>query len=84
MSPTRMTTEETWDLRSTLPPLVAVAVRQIRDRGNGVPGGLDGPEQWHHILTQIIDDLEKVADDGEHVPAKALDLMKEHWLALWD
>lgn len=81
--PTRMTESETWDLRSTLPPLLADAVGRIRDRALGYPYDMD-EHRWDHILSEIVNDFERVADQNDHVPARALDLMKEHWLDLWD
>jgi len=78
--------EHFWNLDLTLAGIIAKAVREFRARETGTPGSV--PEgEWDTILRRIEDGFQAYYDAdasvGTEPPDEALDLLKEHWGALW-
>lgn len=84
-----------WSFDSYLAGVLVKALAQLRDTTHGYPSGLDTPEEWAAILTQMVDgfaahrDIMNTGDTEAMRTAterfqRGMELFSEYYLALWD
>jgi len=82
--------DETFSLDYSLAKLILPRLKRFRELTIGVPSGMT-PQEWHHILDQMIDAFEFASGDDywNATPEdyqqhhQGFDLFAKHYYALW-
>ena len=80
---------QTWNLNLTLAMELYTYIKAFRDNTHGHPLCFENIEEWHAVLDEVADGFaDYIKQRDEFIPnldklRHSLNLLKEHWEALW-